>query len=59
MSECDSGEVTFEIGDIVELNSGGPSLVVSSIDGDNVVVEWFDEEGQLHRATFNRSMLTY
>ena len=32
----------MKAGDLVRLNSGGPILVVSGIDGDNISVRWFD-----------------
>lgn len=33
--------MTFSIGDIVLLKSGGPSMTVKVVDGDNVTCTWF------------------
>jgi len=32
-------------GDVVQLNSGGPHMTISSIDGDKAVCMWFDSSG--------------
>jgi len=31
----------FKVGDVVTLNSGGPKMTISSIDGDLVCCTWF------------------
>jgi uncharacterized protein YodC (DUF2158 family) len=38
----------FKRGDLVRLRSGGPPMTVSSVDGDEAAVIWFDERGRLH-----------
>lgn len=40
------GGATFEPGDVVFLASGGPAMTIAKIvDGENAVVNWFDDEG--------------
>lgn len=34
----------FKSGDVVELKSGGPSMTVTSVDGDKVSVVWFEDK---------------
>lgn len=43
-------------GDVVQLNSGGPKMTVSEIDGDTVYCEWFIE-GDVRRGSFKAAML--
>jgi uncharacterized protein YodC (DUF2158 family) len=38
-----SGNPTFEMGDVVKIRSGGPSMVVRKIEGDEIHCEWFDK----------------
>jgi uncharacterized protein YodC (DUF2158 family) len=33
----------FEVGDVVRLKSGGPSMMIRSIDGNEIFCEWFDK----------------
>jgi uncharacterized protein YodC (DUF2158 family) len=33
----------FEVGDVVRLKSGGPSMMIRSIDGNELLCEWFDK----------------
>ena len=33
---------TFEVGDVVQLKSGGPIMTVSSTEGSHLFCEWFD-----------------
>lgn len=32
---------SFDVGDVVELKSGGPEMTVQSKDGDHVWAQWF------------------
>ena len=43
----------FKIGDVVQLKSGGPTMTVANVSGDSgtVVCHWFDDHGQLKKAT--------
>ena len=44
---------TINIGDEVQLNSGGPVMTVKEFrDEDNVRGIWFDENGELKQADF-------
>jgi uncharacterized protein YodC (DUF2158 family) len=47
----------FEIGDVVQLRSGGPKMTVHSLvsDGD-VVCQWF-ESNEVHRENFPKEAL--
>ncbi|HKZ77026.1 MAG TPA: DUF2158 domain-containing protein [Pyrinomonadaceae bacterium] len=47
----------FEIGDVVELRSGGPKMTVHSLvsDGD-VVCQWF-ESNEVHEENFPKEVL--
>ena len=33
----------FEIGDVVRLTAGSPSMNIRNVDGDNILCEWFDK----------------
>ena len=48
----------FDVGDSVQLNSGGPvCMVVDTIDADKVVVAWRDGDGTVHEADLPRPCL--
>ena len=41
----------FKLGDVVQLKSGGPSMTVEAISGNDVVCIWFDKM-KAHRKSF-------
>lgn len=48
------GKITFEIGEVVQLNSGGPLMTVTDVDQDETVrVEWFLDNGQIEESWFH------
>ena len=48
----------FVVGDIVKLNSGGPTMTVYGInDAGTVWCQWFIGPGILHRDVFNEVIL--
>jgi len=49
-------EVKFEIGDVVMLKSGGPSMTVSAIQEDIVRCAWFKDD-EVRSVQFQRAML--
>lgn len=53
-----SGENEFKPGDVVQLNSGGPKMVVDAVTAIGVKVRWFDDEHELHSAQMATAMLT-
>jgi uncharacterized protein YodC (DUF2158 family) len=50
--------VEFEVGDVVSLNSGGPNMTVSEIDGDNVLCQWFLDDGTGDSESFPKACVT-
>ncbi len=48
----------FKTGDIVKLRSGGPEMTVTSVEGDDIVCTWFDENGVNQDGIFKSSILT-
>ena len=38
-----SKNAVFEIGDVVKVKSGGPSMTIRELVGDEVYCEWFDK----------------
>lgn len=43
----------FKVGDLVQLKSGGPLMVIRSIDSDgDVYCEWFDSKQELKGNSF-------
>jgi uncharacterized protein YodC (DUF2158 family) len=38
--------MSFEVGDIVVLRSGGPKMTVEHVDGDSIFCRWFDKTKQ-------------
>lgn len=49
--------MTMKVGDIVYLVSGGPSMTVNKVDGENVVTQWFVGVGY-QSMTFPMAALT-
>jgi uncharacterized protein YodC (DUF2158 family) len=47
-------KVTFGIGDVVQLKSGGPLMTVEAVSEDNVTCVWNDKEDQILTQTYNR-----
>ncbi|MFH1719033.1 MAG: DUF2158 domain-containing protein [Planctomycetota bacterium] len=47
---------TFVVGDVVQLKSGGESMTVEEIDGDDVSCVWFEGK-RLQRQTFGAGTL--
>jgi uncharacterized protein YodC (DUF2158 family) len=48
----------FRTGDVVQLKSGGPSLVVLEVKGEAVTCIWFDADHHVQQATFGGELLT-
>jgi uncharacterized protein YodC (DUF2158 family) len=46
-----------EAGDVVQLKSGGPSMTVTLVSGDNATTAWFDDDKRLQGGTFARKAL--
>ncbi|CAG4889074.1 YodC family protein [Paraburkholderia saeva] len=50
--------VTYHVGDVVTLKSGGPRMTVTHVgpvalaEGDWLVCQWFDEQGELRQDMF-------
>jgi uncharacterized protein YodC (DUF2158 family) len=50
---------SFEVGNVVRLNSGSPKLTVVAIAGpENVKVSWHRDDGQISSTVFPASCLT-
>jgi len=47
----------FQVGDVVELQSGSPQMTVEHIDSDEISVVWFDSKGDPHRDTYTDKTL--
>ena len=49
----------FVKGTIVRLNSGGPKMTaLSDAEADQVLCQWFDRNGKMHKAEFDTSALS-
>lgn len=50
---------TFNVGDIVQLKSGGPGMTVAAVNGDKIDCTWFayDAATCTHSDTFKTAML--
>jgi uncharacterized protein YodC (DUF2158 family) len=47
----------FQSGDLVRLRSGGPLMTVKSVQGDQVICSWSEEDGELRSGSFPIAML--
>ena len=47
---------TFNVGDVVQLKSGGPSMTVGEVDGADVWCVWFDKT-EKKTGSFNAATL--
>jgi hypothetical protein len=50
-------EPPLQIGDYVQLNGGGPILLLVAIDGENVTVAWRHADGEVSEASLPQSCL--
>ena len=48
---------TFNVGDVVELKSGGPSLTVEQLDGEFAWLAWFTKDGEYKEARIRAALL--
>lgn len=51
--------MTYNIGDVVRLKSGGPKMTILGTDGapDVFACKWFDRNGKLNSDSFNASII--
>lgn len=49
--------MSFQAGDVVRLKSGGPSMTVTAVKGDEVWVTWFDKEQKPQQTYFKPATL--
>lgn len=45
-------QVSYEVGDVVQLRSGSPELTVVNLENGDATVEWIDDGGVLNNWTF-------
>ena len=50
-------EIKIELGERVELKSGGFSMTIESIDGENVTCIWAAKDGKIHREVLKTHVL--
>jgi uncharacterized protein YodC (DUF2158 family) len=50
-------EQDYQIGDVVELKSGGPDMTVTEVRGAFVSCKWFDYEQHLQSDYFKQTVL--
>jgi uncharacterized protein YodC (DUF2158 family) len=48
----------LQSGDLVRLRSGGPLMIVKSVQGDQAICSWSEEDGKLQSGNFPIAMLT-
>ncbi len=53
-----TAEKKFDVGDVVQLKTGGPWMTVDRVDGDQAICLWHDEE-LLRREAFLLADLTF
>lgn len=49
--------MTFDIGDVVRLKSGGPKMTILKLMDDTISCQWFDRNGKVHTGNFQTAML--
>jgi uncharacterized protein YodC (DUF2158 family) len=49
----------FDVGDIVELRSGGPDMTVAEVEEDMIAVVWFDENNIMRTEALNFNCVTH
>lgn len=49
--------MTFKVGDVVVLKSGGPKMTVYEVEEENCFCQWFDEKKTLQQGVFTISTL--
>ena len=49
--------MSFQIGDVVKLKSGGPNMTVSTIKQEEIWCAWFDNNQEPKKAFFKPNML--
>jgi uncharacterized protein YodC (DUF2158 family) len=54
----ESHTTSLQTGDLVRLRSGGPLMIVKSVQGDQVTCSWSEEDGKLQSSSFSIAMLT-
>jgi uncharacterized protein YodC (DUF2158 family) len=54
----ESHTTSLQAGDLVRLRSGGPLMIVKSVQGDQVTCSWSEEGGKLQSSSFSIAMLT-
>ena len=47
----------FNVGEVVRLKSGGPSMTVDGDSGSRIICAWFDQDGSFHRYDFDQGAL--
>jgi len=45
------------VGDVVRLKAGGPRMVVSSVEGEDVTCQWFDKDKKLSMNLFKKAVI--
>jgi uncharacterized protein YodC (DUF2158 family) len=51
-SFADAREPPLRLGNLVRLNSGGPTMVVVDIEGPTAICAWRDRDGKTHEHSF-------
>lgn len=49
--------MNLKIGDVVSLKSGGPTMIVKTINYDDVTCLWFNSSNELQEARFTQKIL--
>lgn len=52
-----SEQKQWEVGDVVQLKSGGPQMTVERIWEEDVECVWFDDKRVIQRATFIKALV--
>jgi uncharacterized protein YodC (DUF2158 family) len=48
---------SFKVGDVVKLKSGGSTMTVEKVEGDDITCAFKHEDGQMEREVFKSAML--